>query len=105
MVLLLDKAGGLISRGNIPTPPGGSGVECLADPACVGEGLPNCSLGKKNNTFDHLGETDSELKIMAFVEKNTKELDSNSQTCPTGRRGWLLLTYQLLMGPLQKTCL
>jgi preprotein translocase subunit SecE len=46
--------------------------------------------GENRNTFSHLGEAGSELKLIVFPEKkqSTKKLDSSSQVCPVGRRDW-----------------
>jgi hypothetical protein len=63
--------------------------------------------GENSKTLDHLGETGSELKLTAFLEKSgqTKrsKVSSSSQTCHVSERGWRLLICQLLVGPLQRT--
>jgi hypothetical protein len=47
-----------------------------------------------------LGETGSELKLTISPRE---KLISNSQACPVSGRGWQLLIYQPLTGPLLRT--
>jgi hypothetical protein len=66
----LDKSGGQISGGKISPLPDGSGAEhWLIQPVWMwGQGDPG-AVWQKENKFDHLGKTDSELKLTDFQEK------------------------------------
>jgi hypothetical protein len=79
----------------------------LSCPSLMGEGLSWHTIsgsgatqllsGEISNIFDHLGESCNELK--------SEQSKSSIAICSMGRRDQQLFINQLLVGPLQRTCL
>jgi hypothetical protein len=61
IALLLDKAAGLINRVN------------LLSFLCLGGGAQSVQPGENNNTFHHLEDISSELKLTTFSEKEPEK--------------------------------
>jgi hypothetical protein len=62
----------------------------------------------ENKTFTQLPWRNwwwAETDRLPREKHSTKMLNSSSQSCPVGSRGWRQLTYQLLVGPLWRSCL